>query len=108
LSSSAGLCVAVLGEAAEVERLLSSLCRAAPERFVRVCATYALLRAVSRGRGRVVKLRASLAEGFEEEAAYVVKRAVEALGARVLPKHKARAVLAKILYEELLRAVGEG
>jgi len=55
-----------------------------------------------------VKLRASLAEGFEEEAAYVVKRAVEALGTRVVARHKARAVLAKILYEELLRALGEG
>jgi len=97
-----------LGEVAEVEGLLSSLCIAASERFARVCAAYALLRAVSRGRGRVVKLRASLAEGFEEEAAYVVKRAVEALGARVVPRHKARAVLAKILYEELLKALGEG
>jgi len=99
--------MAVLGEVAEVERLLSPLCIAAPRQFARVCAVYALLRAVSRGRGRVVKLRASLAEGFEEEAAYVVKRAVEALGARVVARHKARAVLAKILYEELLKAIGE-
>jgi len=97
-----------LGEAAEVERLFSALCIAAPERFARVCAAYALLRAVAGGRGRVVKLRASLAEGFEEEAAYVVKRAVETLGSRVVARHKARAVLAKILYEELLRAIGEG
>jgi len=56
----------------------------------------------------VVKLRASLTRDFEEEAAYVVKRAVEALGSRVVPRHKARAVLAKILYEEVLRALGEG
>jgi len=97
-----------LGEVAEVERLLSFLCKVAPKQFARVCAAYALLRAVSGGRGRVVKLRASLARGFEEEAAYVVKRAVEALGSRVAARHKARAVLAKILYEELLRALGEG
>jgi len=113
LPFSAGLCVAVadrpaLGEVAEIEHLLSSLCIAAPEQFARVCAAYALLRAVAGGRGRVVKLRASLAEGFEDEAAYVVKRAVEALGSRVVPRHKARAVLAKIMYEELLRALGEG